>query len=67
MRTCRSLGVPDRHEPDHGEVNVAHVLSALDEIGYPGWVGCEYRPAAATDAGLDWARCWGVQPRTQSN
>jgi hydroxypyruvate isomerase len=58
-------GVPDRHEPDNGEVNFAYVLSVLDEIGYPGWVGCEYRPAAATDAGLSWAQRWGVQPRSQ--
>jgi sugar phosphate isomerase/epimerase len=41
-------GVLDRHEPDHGEVNFAYVLSAVDDIGYDGWVGCEYRPAAAT-------------------
>jgi 2-dehydrotetronate isomerase len=58
-------GVPDRHEPDHGEVNFAYALSVLDEIGYDGWVGCEYRPAAATSTGLGWAQRWGVQPRSQ--
>ena len=59
-------GVPDRHEPDDGEVNFTYVLSVLDEIGYDGWVGCEYRPAATTIAGLSWAQRWGVQPRSQS-
>jgi 2-dehydrotetronate isomerase len=53
-------GVPDRHEPDRGEVNYDYVLGLLDEIGYRGWVGCEYRPAAETEAGLGWARRWGV-------
>jgi len=54
-------GVPDRHEPDQGEVNFPYVLRVLDEVGYGGWVGCEYRPAAATNAGLGWAQQWGVQ------
>ena len=57
-------GVPDRHEPDHGEVDFTYVLSVLDQIGYDGWVGCEYRPAATTSAGLGWAQRWGVQPRS---
>jgi hydroxypyruvate isomerase len=52
--------VPDRHEPDHGEVNYPYLLDLLDETGYRGWVGLEYRPAAETRAGLDWARRWGV-------
>jgi hydroxypyruvate isomerase len=53
-------GVPDRHEPDSGEVNYAYLLDLLDALGYDGWVGCEYRPAAGTLAGLGWARRWGV-------
>jgi 2-dehydrotetronate isomerase len=53
-------GVPERHEPDRGEVNYAYLLDLLDELGYDGWVGCEYRPAAGTRAGLGWARRWGV-------
>ena len=56
-------GVPDRHEPDTGEVNHAYVLDLLDSTGYSGWVGCEYRPKAGTLAGLGWARRWGVIPR----
>ena len=51
-------GVPDRTEPDIGEVNCAYVLELLDETGYAGWVGCEYRPRAGTAAGLGWARRW---------
>jgi hydroxypyruvate isomerase len=46
--------VPDRHEPDHGEVYYPHVFAVLDEVGYAGWVGCEYRPAGDTVAGLGW-------------
>ena len=44
--------VPSRHEPDEGEINYRTVFAALDELGYDGWVGCEYRPRGDTDAGL---------------
>jgi 2-dehydrotetronate isomerase len=57
-------GVPDRHEPDRGEVNYAYLFDLLDELGYDGWVGCEYRPAAGTLAGLGWARRWGISSET---
>ncbi|GAB3185482.1 hydroxypyruvate isomerase family protein [Nesterenkonia halophila] len=46
--------VPDRHEPDGGELDLDHVLGVLDDVGYAGWVGCEYRPAGETRAGLGW-------------
>ncbi|KAA0910517.1 2-oxo-tetronate isomerase [Pusillimonas sp. ANT_WB101] len=49
-------GVPDRHEPDLGEVNYAYLFSLLDELGYDGWVGCEYRPAKETADGLGWVK-----------
>lgn len=54
-------GVPDRHEPDTGEVNYPAVFRLLDRLGYAGWVGCEYRPArgaapGGTSAGLGWMR-----------
>ncbi len=45
---------PGRHEPGTGEINFAFLLQHLDRIGYGGWVGCEYKPAAATEAGLGW-------------
>jgi hydroxypyruvate isomerase len=53
-------GVPGRHEPDRGEINYAYLLDLLDRLGYDGWVGCEYRPAADTLAGLGWAKRWGI-------
>ncbi len=46
--------VPDRHEPDEGEVNFAHLFATLDRIGYSGWIGCEYNPRGDTRAGLGW-------------
>lgn len=52
--------VPDRGEPDDGEVAYAAIFKALDRIGYAGWVGCEYRPRAGTDAGLGWVKTLGV-------
>lgn len=51
-------GVPERHEPDVGEVNYMYLFTLLDELGYDGWVAGEYRPRGATSAGLDWARPW---------
>lgn len=47
-------GVPERHEPDIGELNHPYLFALLDELGYAGWVGCEYRPRAGTSAGLGW-------------
>lgn len=49
-------GVPDRHEPDSGELAVDYLLAIIDETGFDGWVGCEYHPAAGTSAGLGWLR-----------
>lgn len=49
-------GVPSRHEPDIGELNLAHLLSVIEELAYDGWIGCEYRPRADTSAGLGWLR-----------
>jgi len=47
-------GVPQRHEPDVGELNYPYLFTLLDELGYAGHVGCEYRPRAGTSAGLGW-------------
>ncbi|MBB3950106.1 hydroxypyruvate isomerase [Aureimonas jatrophae] len=49
---------PGRHEPGTGEINYAFVLAALDRLGYRGWVGCEYKPATTTTAGLSWMNAW---------
>jgi hydroxypyruvate isomerase len=56
-------GVPQRHEPDLGEINYPYLFELLDELGYSGWVGCEYRPArgmqpGGTSAGLGWLKPW---------
>jgi 2-dehydrotetronate isomerase len=53
-------GNPGRHEPDIGEINYPYLFDLLDEIGYSGWIGCEYRPRAETKAGLGWAQRWGI-------
>jgi hydroxypyruvate isomerase len=58
-------GVPQRHEPDIGELNHAYLFEVIDELsaacGWDGWVGCEYRPSGgtadrATTNGLGWMR-----------
>ena len=56
-------GVPERHEPDTGEVNYPYLFDLLDRLGYAGWVGCEYFPAGGTEAGLGWAVRHGIRPR----
>jgi hydroxypyruvate isomerase len=45
---------PGRNEPGTGEINFAFLFRHLDRIGYGGWVGCEYKPATTTEAGLGW-------------
>ncbi|MBW7900885.1 MAG: hydroxypyruvate isomerase [Rhodocyclaceae bacterium] len=45
---------PGRHEPGSGEINYPYLFALLDRIGYAGWVGCEYVPAAGSEAGLGW-------------
>ena len=56
-------GVPERHEPDVGELNCAYLFDVIDEVaaqcGWQGWVGCEYRPRmgaepGGTSRGLGW-------------
>ena len=47
-------GVPDRHEPDLGELNVGHLFERIDALGYAGAIGAEYRPKGGTSAGLGW-------------
>jgi hydroxypyruvate isomerase len=45
---------PGRNEPGTGELNYAFLFAHLDKIGYAGHVGCEYKPATTTEAGLGW-------------
>ena len=54
-------GVPERHEPDVGEIHHPYLFELLDRLGYEGWIGCEYRPArgavpGGTRDGLGWMR-----------
>jgi 2-dehydrotetronate isomerase len=60
-------GVPERHEPDLGELNYAYLFGLIDDVarqcGWSGWVGCEYRPRrgaqpGGTSAGLGWFQAW---------
>ena len=47
-------GCPERNEPDTGEIRYEYIFRLLDDLGYNGWVGCEYRPARLTSTGLGW-------------
>jgi hydroxypyruvate isomerase len=49
-------GVPERHEPDVGELNYPYLFDVIDGLGYTGWIGCEYRPRGGTAAGLGWLK-----------
>ncbi|MDR2838321.1 MAG: hydroxypyruvate isomerase [Azonexus sp.] len=49
---------PGRHEPGTGEIHYPYLFELLDRLGFSGWVGCEYKPLAATEAGLAWAARW---------
>ncbi len=47
---------PGRHEPGTGEIAYDFLFAHLDRLGYDGWIGCEYKPATTTAAGLGWLR-----------
>jgi len=53
--------VPSRAEPDEGEINYPAVFAALDRLGWSGWTACEYKPRGRTEAGLGWARPFGLK------
>ena len=52
---------PGRNEPGTGEINYAFLFRHLDRIGYKGWIGCEYKPAARTEDGLGWMQALAPQ------
>lgn len=52
--------VPSRAEPDEGTLDYAALLRRIDDVGYTGWVGAEYKPRAGTDEGLGWMAKLGV-------
>lgn len=47
---------PGRHEPGSGEINYPFLFGYLDQRGYRGWIGCEYKPQAGTEVGLGWVK-----------
>jgi hydroxypyruvate isomerase len=47
---------PGRHEPGTGEINYEFLFKHIDKLGWEGWIGCEYKPAAETTAGLGWVK-----------
>ena len=47
---------PGRNEPGTGEINYPFLFGHIDRLGYNGWIGCEYKPRATTDAGLAWIK-----------
>jgi len=61
LQHVQIAGVPGRHEPNVGEINYAYLFNLLDELGYAGWVGCEYRPLGKTAEGLGWAARYGIR------
>ena len=56
IRHVQIAGVPERHEPNIGEINYPYLFDLMDRHGYEGWVGCEYRPKAGTVEGLTWIK-----------
>ena len=57
-------GLPGRTEPaKNNDIKCQNVFDLLDAHGYPGWVSADYTPRAGTNAGLGWARDWGITPR----
>lgn len=54
IKHIQIASAPDRHEPDNGEINYPWLLEKLEQMNYPGWVGCEYYPAGNTAEGLGW-------------
>ena len=66
VRHIQIAGNPGRHEPDVGEINYPYLFDLIDNLGYRGWVGCEYKPAGETAAGLGWARPY-LRPKAGSS
>jgi len=48
--------VPGRHEPGTGEIHFENLFRAIDDMGYHGWIGCEYNPSGPTESSLGWVK-----------
>jgi hydroxypyruvate isomerase len=59
-RHYQCAGPPHRGEPDTGELDYADLFRRIDASGYEGWIGCEYKPVAGTEAGLGWLRRFSI-------
>mgnify|MGYP001187943308 FL=1 len=57
-------GVPERHEPDTGTVDMLTAFDAVDAMGYKGWIGAEYRPSHSTAESFTWGGPYGIGPRS---
>jgi hydroxypyruvate isomerase len=60
-------GVPERHEPDLGEVNYRYLFELIDRLGYTGWIGAEYRPRISTPGGTSAGLAWFDPYRTRQS
>lgn len=52
--------VPSRAEPDEGEIRYEEVFQRLQELGFSGWIGCEYKPRGEVEQGLGWVQAMGL-------
>lgn len=58
-------GVPERHEPNVGELHYPYLFQLIDSLGWDGWIGCEYRPArGAVAGGTTQGLGWRLPPRS---
>ncbi len=55
---------PGRHEPGTGEINYPYIFATLEQLGYDGWVGCEYVPSQ-TDSAFHWLDAWHLEKRRE--
>lgn len=60
VKHLQIAGVPGRNEPSVGEINYPYLFNLIDELGYDGWIGCEYKPLNSTLEGLGWAQSYGI-------
>jgi hydroxypyruvate isomerase len=67
VKHIQIASVPNRNEPSFGEINYPYLFDLIDELGYEGWVGCEYKPAGDTIDGLSWARRYGIRNDAGTN
>jgi hydroxypyruvate isomerase len=58
---------PGRNEPGTGEIRYEWLLRHIDDLGYRGWIGCEYKPRESTVAGLSWAAPYLSHPDSKGN